>query len=162
MGPPAGPRNPPKPRSPEASADLAAAIDDTDWWATLADLDRRRARALQLVDAGSLISYAEPGSAAHRADERIVAQLAESGLRPVGFGSRLVAVESAGPCPDAISACLVVVDRRGAYALVDAAGDVVHEVPETGSSRWVITLVPGAATDDGDPGWRVRKVVADP
>jgi hypothetical protein len=159
---PAPPSPPPVDRPsglPQVGEDLAPAIGATDWWSVVQILDGRRARALQAADAGALGSYAAASSPASMADEALITDLVDTGLRPVGLGARLVAIEVAGACPDAASACLEVVDRRSAYRMVDSAGEVVEEVPEAASSRWRISLVPHATTDGSDPGWRFSEVV---
>lgn len=142
----------------EAAGPAGERIRDTDWWSVLELLDGRRARALQEVDPTALPSYAARGSPAWRADAALVADLERAGRRPVGLGSRLVAIESARPCPTEAAACLVMVDQRGAYTVVDGEGVVVEEVPQADPTRWQITLVPEEQPTSLDPGWRVSEV----
>lgn len=162
-GPVASARPPgaPPPGQPAAGAgaNLVETIEATDWWSVLQALDGRRAHVLQAADAGALDTYAAAASRAFVADAALVAALVDSGVRPVGLDARLVAIERAGACPDAASACLEVVDRRSDYRLVDPAGEVVQEVPRAAPSRWRITLVPHGAADASDPGWRLTDVV---
>lgn len=144
---------------PSATAvDLA---DPTpDWWAVLAELDRRRVRAFAEVDAALLPGYADPESPAWRQDSALIADLAASGLRPQGLASALVAVEEAEV--DGDHAQVRIVDRRGAYSLVDAGGVVVQQVDRAGLTRWVVTLERVGPSPGPDPGWRVAEVVPIP
>lgn len=137
---------------------LPAGVGDTDWWAVLEVLDDRRAEVLESVDPAGLSAYAAPGSPAWRADEGLLASLAQAGTRPVGWGSELMAIESVAPCRDGASVCLEVVDRRGAYALVDAQGEAVQEVAQAQPQRWHLTLVAAGRPSAGEPGWRISEV----
>ena len=64
-----------------------------DWWEVLAELDRRRARALTALDPDLLADYAQPGSAAWSADTALVADLGSGGCARRGSTSRVLAVE---------------------------------------------------------------------
>ncbi len=136
---------------PESGDVLSA--DPPDWWAVLAELDRRRVRALAALDSELLAEYAQPGSAMWSADAALVADLRGRGVRPKGLTSPVVAVErfeSQGG-----QARVQMVDRRSAYTLVDDRGSVVESVPEAALSRWSVTLVRDA---QGAAGWRVVEV----
>ena len=136
---------------PESGDVLSA--DPPDWWAVLAELDRRRVLALAALDSELLAEYAQPGSAMWSADAALVADLRGRGVRPKGLTSPVVAVErfeSQGG-----QARVQMVDRRSAYALVDDRGSVVESVPEAALSRWSVTLVRDA---QGAAGWRVVEV----
>lgn len=124
-----------------------------DWWEVLAELDRRRARALTALDADLVADYARPQSAAWSADTELVADLRARGQRPQGLVSRVLAVERAELRGG--QARVQIVDQRSAYSLVDAHGEVVESVPAAGLTRWSVTLAP----EPTDPaGWRVVDV----
>jgi hypothetical protein len=127
------------------------------WWAVLVELDRRRVRALAEVDPALLSRYADPESSAWRQDSALIADLAANGLRPYGLESALVAVERVQA--DGDHAQVQIVDRRGAYSLVDAGGVVVQQVERAGLARWVVTLRRADPSPAPDPGWRVVEVV---
>jgi hypothetical protein len=121
----------------------------------LAELDRRRARALSALDSTLVSDYARPESAAWSADTGLVAELQARGLRPQGLGARVLAVERADLRSG--QARVQVVDQRSAYSLVDAHGEVVERVPAAVLTRWSVTLV----EEPTDPvGWRVVDVTA--
>jgi hypothetical protein len=148
---------PASPPTPTAAADPSApaSAGPPDWWEVLAELDRRRARALTALDPDLVADYARPGSAAWSADIGLVADLRERGLRPQGLGSRVLAVERADLGGGL--ARVQVVDQRSAYALVDARGEAVESVPAAGLTRWSVTV----AEEPSDPvGWRVVEVTA--
>ncbi|MCU0262335.1 MAG: hypothetical protein MUF09_01490 [Candidatus Nanopelagicales bacterium] len=162
---------PPPVVPPRASATLAGqdgtpapvvdpADPTPDWWAVLAELDRRRVRALVAVDPALLSTYADPESSAWRQDSALIAELAASGLRPEGLESALVAIERVEAGGD--HARVRIVDRRGAYSLVDAEGAVVQQVERAGLTRWVVTLRNVGPSPAPDAGWRVAEVVALP
>ena len=152
----------PEPSAPaETAVPTVAAPGDAlgaeppDWWAVLAELDRRRAQALTALDPDLLAAYAHPGSAAWSADATVVADLRERGLHPEGLTSRVLAVERSERQGEQVR--VQVVDQRSAYALVDDRGSVVQSVPEAGLTRWTVTL----AQEPADPlGWRVVDVTA--
>jgi hypothetical protein len=153
------------PPLPEASLRPSApAVDPADptpdWLAVLAELDRRRVRAFAEVDPALLSGYVDPDSPAWRQDSALIADLAASGLRPKGLESALVAVEGAEV--DGDHAQVQIVDRRGAYSLVDAGGVVVQQVERAGLTRWVVTLRRVDPSPQPDPGWRVAEVVPIP
>lgn len=150
-GPSGGPT-----QSPKAVATTRPSIDAVDWWAVLAVLDERRADALRQGDPAALGAYAVPGSPAWEVDADLLSRLGVAGLRPEGLRTQLIAIEQAGGCDG--SACVVLVDRRGPYALVDAQGAAVEQVPAADSQRWRLTLDPVAVVDASDPGWRLREV----
>jgi hypothetical protein len=143
---------PPTPTvAPEASN--APSSGRPDWWEVLAELDRRRARALTALDPGLVAGYARPESAAWSADTELVADLRARGQRPQGLVSRVLAVERAELRGG--QARVQIVDQRSAYSLVDAHGEVVESVPAAGHTRWSVTLAP----EPTDPaGWRVVDV----
>jgi hypothetical protein len=142
--------------TPTAAPDVAGgalSAGPPDWWEVLAELDRRRARALSALDPDLVADYARPGSPAGTADLGLVADLRARGLRPQGLGSRVLAVERAAL--QAGQARVQVVDQRSAYSLLDARGDVVERVPAAALTRWSVTL----AEEPTDPvGWRVVDV----
>lgn len=138
-------------------------LGSVDWWSVLAELDRRRADALQHGDPSGLEGYAVPDSPAWRGDAALVASLSDAGAHPVGLGAAVLAIEDVIGCGS--DACLVVVDQRSAYAIVDAQGGTVESVPAAAARRWRITLAsmaPGEGIGPADPGWRVRQVEAIP
>lgn len=168
LRPAASPEPLPAPTVPRASATVAdqggasaTAVDPADptpdWWAVLVELDRRRVRALAEVDPALLSRYADPESSAWRQDSALIADLAANGLRPYGLESALVAVERVQA--DGDHAQVQIVDRRGAYSLVDAGGVVVQQVERAGLARWVVTLRRADPSPAPDPGWRVVEVV---
>jgi hypothetical protein len=131
-----------------------------DWWGVLAELDRRRVRALVAVDPALLPTYADPESSAWRQDSALIAELAASGLRPEGLESALVSIERVEA--DGDHARVQIVDRRGPYSLVDAGGAVDQQVERAGLTRWVVTLRNVGPSPAPDAGWRVAEVVALP
>ncbi len=133
----------------------ALTSESPDWWQVLAELDRRRARALTALDPDLLADYAQSGSPAWSADAALVSDLRERGLRPQGLTSRVLAVERSER--QGGRAKVQVVDQRSAYTLVDAQGSVVELVPQAGLTRWWVTLVLDAGDDLG---WRVADVTA--
>lgn len=154
---------PAPPQTPTAASDRTAAPDapgapsagPPDWWEVLAELDRRRGRALTALDPDLVSDYARPESPAWSADTGVVADLRARGLRPQGLGSRVLAVERADLRGG--RARVQVVDQRSAYSLVDARGEVVERVPAAGLMRWSVTV----AEEPSDPlGWRVVEVTA--
>jgi hypothetical protein len=136
---------------PEAVND--SSTGSPDWWAVLAELDRRRGRALSALDSDLIAHYALRGSAAWESDAALLADLRARGLRPQGLTSRVVAVERSEGSGDRVR--VQVVDQRSAYTLVDAQGAVVESVPEAGLTRWWVTLTRDAGAD---PQWRVADV----
>jgi len=131
----------------------ALSAEHPDWWEVLAELDRRRARALTALDPDLLADYARPGSAAWSADAALVSDLQERGLRPQGLMSRVLAVERSER--QGGRARVQVVDQRSEYILVDVQGSVVQSVPEAGLTRWWVTLIRDSG---GEPQWRVADV----
>ena len=143
----------PSPVGPYAVDDRSG--ESPDWWEVLAELDRRRARALTALDTDLIEDYAEPGSAAWESDAALVGDLRARGLRPQGLTSRVLAVERSERRGG--QAQVQVVDQRSAYTLVDAHGLVVESVPQARLTRWSVTL----AEATRDPlGWRVVEVAS--
>lgn len=159
------------------------------WWEVLEILDSRRSAALADMDAQRVRDYAGVGSPVWLDDTALIADLRTRGLAPVGLSTDVIAIEEAperGPGdsgaggtgagdsdPDGTGAGgaglptssgqveVVLVDRRSAYQLHDALGEVVEEVPASALRRWRVTLVPDAT---GDPvvAWRMESVHALP
>lgn len=158
---PTGAPEPVPPPTPMAAPDApvapnAAGTGPPDWWEVLAELDRRRARALTALDPDLVAAYARPESPVWSADTGLVADLRARGLRPLGLGSRVLAVERAELRSG--QARVQIVDKRSGYSLVDAHGEVVESVPAAGLTRWSVAL----AEEPRDPvGWRVVDVTAE-
>lgn len=144
-----------------SSAAPWAGVDAVDWVLVMTQLDAARSAALVSLDASLLVGYAATGSAALAEGERLIAQLEERGLRPVGWATAIVSAE-----PEEASAgsiVLRVADDRGSYALVDRSGAVADRIPASGTRTWRVTLQQAAAAPPpGDPGWRVVSVAAVP
>lgn len=135
----------------------AAGQGSPDWWAVLAELDERRTDALTSGDASAITAYAVAGSPAAAEDRRLLADLAQRGLRPRGLSSQVLAIESERDVSDGVR--LQVVDRRSGYELVAAAtGSTVHRVAAAPDTRWAITLARSIDAGPQDPRWRVASV----
>ncbi len=128
-----------------------------DWWWILSELDARRSHALEAGDASLVPRYAVPGSPASDADGRLVQDLVERGLRPVGLGSQILAIEAQQQVPGGVS--LQVVDLRSGYELVSAAtGTVVDHVGAAPATRWTVILAPRTTEQAEGLGWRIVSV----
>jgi hypothetical protein len=121
-----------------ADADVRTAGGD--WAAVLRDLDRRRARAFDTVDAGSLLEVYAPGSAALAADRGRIAALRARGLHAGGLRLRIdrVSVEDLGPG----RVDLVVIDRLAGYTFADRRGVARAHASGRGAESWRVRLVP--------------------
>lgn len=164
--------------APLASGPDAAPGDQSpDWWAVLAELDRRRVHALSAANTALLSSFAQPGSPAWEEDATLLADLSARGVHPQGLSSRVLAVERVDR--DGPVSRLQVVDQRTGYSMVNSLGEVVQRVEAAGPRRWAVTLsrmapvgtgpAPGAGmvpessappspSSGPDPGWRVTRV----
>ena len=60
------------------------ALSSPDWWAVLAELDRRRARALSALDSDLIEDYAQPGSAAWDSGRSVAGRPARARSAPAG------------------------------------------------------------------------------
>ena len=128
-----------------------------DWWAVLAELDRRRTATLGGLDLDALADHALPAAPAWDADAALLADLQERGLRPRGLTSRVLAVERADRQGD--RARLLIVDQRSAYELVDAEGEPIDRVDAAVPTRWAVTLQRATAEPRE---WRLVDVVPAP
>ena len=128
-----------------------------DWWAVLAELDRRRTATLGALDLDALAEHALPAAPAWDADAALLADLQERGLRPRGLTSRVLAVERADRQGD--RARLLIVDQRSAYELVDAEGEPIDRVDAAVPTRWAVTLQRATAEPHE---WRLVDVVPAP
>ena len=128
-----------------------------DWWAVLAELDRRRTATLGGLDLDALAEHALPAAPAWDADAALLADLQERGLRPRGLTSRVLAVERADRQGD--RARLLIVDQRSAYELVDAEGEPIDRVDAAVPTRWAVTLQRATAEPRE---WRLVDVVPAP
>jgi hypothetical protein len=117
-----------------------------------------------------LSGYTVRDSPAWAADGATIDALAKRGMRPVGLGTRILAIESvaelgdsegtvADPAGEASVGAdraghptveLTVVDLRSGYELRDAATGVpVDRVDPSGAARWLVQLVPVDGPADG-------------
>ncbi len=136
--------------SPPAVAGAEPALQGVDWWSVVAELDARRSEALETADPAGLAGYAQPGSAAWRADEALIADLAARGLRPLGLRAAVMAIERAEVAGSEVR--LQVVDQRSAYDLIDVDGSVHSRVEAAGPARWSIVLAPVQPREGEAPG----------
>ncbi|HYN57444.1 MAG TPA: hypothetical protein VES03_09625 [Motilibacterales bacterium] len=146
----------PGPSAAPASGDVLVA-EPPDWWAVLAELDRRRSATLAALDLDSLADHAQPGSPAWDADAALLADLQERGLHPRGISLPVLAVERVARQGGQVQ--LQIVDQRSAYELVDAQGSVLDRVEPAAPTRWSVTL---RQESEGGRGWRLVDVSATP
>ena len=161
--------------SPAGGVSAPEELGATDWWSVLRVLDERRSAAFEELDSQALSGYAVRDSPAWTADGATIDVLAKRGVRPVGLGTRLLAIESiaelgdsdvsvADPAGEASAGSalagaaraerptveLTVVDLRSGYELRDAAsGVLVDRVEPSGAARWRVRLVPVTGPVDG-------------
>lgn len=121
------------------------------WAATLAALDRARARAFAQGDAGRLRSVYSAGSPALGRDEAALAQLTGSRLHAEGL--RLTVTDVALRSRSAGRVRLAVTDVMPSYRVVDEGGTLVEHRRGRGPASWSVVLT----RDDGR--WRVYDVV---
>lgn len=141
--------------TPPLAAKAAAKVAAVDWDAVVAKVDADRRISLEDLDEDALRRVHAPGSAALRADLRLVGALRARKLRPIGLVTIVSAVEPVRVGTD--HAVLRVMDRRSGYDLVDLTTGAVHErMPPRGDRTWLLTL----SRDDGD--WAISAVVAAP
>lgn len=144
-----------RPIHPEPAKDRV-----TDWAAIVRALDAKRQAAFASLDEGALRLLHSPGSAALRADLKLIGLLRARHLRPVGLTTNVLRVEAVRLGVD--HAVLRVTDQRSAYDLVDDATGVVRE--HSGSrpeSAWLLTLSRGSQSS-GTRGWLISAVIPEP
>jgi len=143
------------PAVPPAVTPPAAKVAEEDWLAVVAKLDADRQSALERLDEVALKRSHAPGSAALRADLRLIGALRARGLRPVGLVTKVVEV---GPVQvGADHAVLRVTDRRSGYDLVDVTAGIPRErMPPRENRTWLLTL----SRDQGR--WAISAVVNAP
>ncbi|MDP3973197.1 MAG: hypothetical protein Q8P61_09855 [Candidatus Nanopelagicales bacterium] len=132
----------------------------TDWAAIVRALDAKRQAALASRDESALRLLHSPGSAALRADLRLIGVLRARHLRPVGLVTDVLRVEAVRLGVD--HAVLRVTDQRSAYDLVDDSTGAVRE--HSGSrpeSAWLLTLSRGTQTNE-PRGWLISAVIPEP
>ncbi len=124
-----------------------------DWRQVLTRLDTAWSRGFDQPDVG-FADVDAPGSSALRYDTAAAAALRARGVHAAGLRLALdqVAVESV----TASRASLRVEDRRSAYQLRNARGELVSSVPARGSAWHRIVLV---ASGTGSSRWRFASVV---
>ena len=122
------------------------------WQSVLAELDRRRAAAFATADPDLLSEIYAPGAPAAAQDAAVVTQLRERGLVAREVRHTVESLRVVRAAPDEVT--LAVRDRLDGYRLLDAAGQVVAQRPESAATAYEVRLAP--APDAA--GWRVVAV----
>jgi hypothetical protein len=125
----------------------------------LETLDRSRGVAFERVDASLLDAVNEAGSPPMSTDAMTIRNMARAGVRAAGFSAQVLGIESVKPCgPVDGDACLLIVDSRGPYELIDGSGGLVRRVPGTDRERWLVQLTP-SPSGSGEAMWLIKEVL---
>jgi hypothetical protein len=125
----------PAPSSPAPTASPSP----PDLRVSLVALDAARADGYADPAAADPDAWVAPSCACRAEDVRRLRALARRGLRLRGHRTTLLGLAVVRAGPD--RATLLVTDRLGSYAAVDARGRTVARWPASGPRRWRITLV---------------------
>ncbi|MDX6257268.1 MAG: eukaryotic-like serine/threonine-protein kinase [Frankiales bacterium] len=151
----ASPARPPAPAAPphRTAAPTAISLSEVTTEAMLGvigRLDDRRDGAFAAGDRALLDQVYAPASAPLAADRARLTAMLAAGDHAQGLALTVRTLELVGVSPKAVQ--LRVADELGPYALVDAAGTTVRQLPARPLTTWAMTLVRVAAGEDG---WRI-------
>lgn len=125
--------------APSSPALTASPSPPPDLRAALVALDAARAAGYADPAAADPDAWSAPSCSCRADDVRRLRALARHGLRLRGHGATVLGLAVVRAGQD--RATLLVTDRLGPYAAVDARGRTVARWPASGPRRWRITLV---------------------
>ena len=144
----------PTPSEDSTASSPSARAPALPWIDVLTNLDAQRVAAFTSADPATLLRADVAGSAALASDRAAVAALRSAGVVARGYAVNVVSAVEQARTPTSV--VLAVVDRVGAYDLVDRAGRVRDHVAAQPPSQWKITMVSQGA----DAQWRLSSVAS--